>query len=203
MVVRRRRGSLTPSRAKERRAYDLWVRGATPAQIAQTVFEGAPMYGSEGGAREAIERAASYMAPLGETELVRDQMLASLMADLVECNRIMGRRHPVLGRDGQPVRVPVVQPDGSSQLEALDDDDVRIRTMAQKGRIWDQIARLQGVYAAAKFEFAGKDGGPIELEDRRARLLERSQRIRLLPVSGPGDTDGVVVDAESTDVKEA
>lgn len=197
--------ALTVSRAKERRAYELWLRGATPAQIAGNLWtDGKPMYESESGARAAIERAAAYMGPIGDTELLREQMLASLMADLVECNRILARRHPVLDRQQRVVMLPVptgeVDPQTGeplTRMEPADDDGIKVRVMAQKNRIWDQIARLQGTYAAAKFEFTGRDGGPIELEERRSKLLDRAAHIRLLPSAGE------IIETTAEDVKEA
>lgn len=199
--------TVTESRAKERRSWELFVRGATPSQIAATLWsDGKPMYASESGARSAIERAAAYMAPIGETELLRDQMLASLMGDLVECNRILARRHPVLDAQQRVVMLPV--PTGETdpetgeplmRMEPADDDGIKVRTMAQKNRIWDQVARLQGTYAAAKFEFTGKDGGPIELEARRSKLLDRAAQIRLLPSGG----ESIDVTATEVERKEA
>jgi hypothetical protein len=188
-------------------AWRLFIRGATPAEIAATPDPNNPghtLYRTESGARVAVQRARSYLGPMEGVEELRQQALAMLLSDLVEANRIMATRHPLLDRTGRPVMIPAVDRNGNPRQDGqgnpvmipAEDDDVRLRAMREKRHITARIAALMGLDAAQKFEVGAPGGGPLELEVRVAALNKRFDNITLLPLPP-------VIDADSEDVDDA
>ena len=185
----------SPARVFERQVWELWVSGATVAQIGETLGKAQSTVGA------ALDRARAYRAAIEDGDQIRQQRIARLMGQIVDLQRRLARPHPLLDRSGAVVYVEVpapteANPDAVRRVPA-EDDAVAVQIHNAIRQLDVQLGKVTGTDAATRWEIMpGRDGGVEVRESKVVSLKERAAQVRLLPRPE-------AIDVSSSEPKEA
>lgn len=163
------------ARVFERQVWELWVRGATPQQIAEQTGR------SLKNVQDGLARAREYRAAMDDVEPIRQQRLAGLMQQRLDVERQLAAPQPLLDRAGRVLMRTREKDDGTTEQVPIIDQVAFATLQRTLIAIDKQVAALTGSDAAKRFEVVV--GAPDEMEERAliGELKERAAQIRLAP----------------------